>query len=117
MRPARLERATSWFVAGTRESTGGSGRPLPQYFRWSVDRQKLPETASSRRRLSAICQSCDPLVMGIRSACFWARRSLVFEANCQSLSVVLSSLEGSSADARAPSLSPRELLGRVGSTS
>jgi hypothetical protein len=42
VRPARLERATSWFVAGRRESTGGSGRPLPQCFRWSVDRPNHP---------------------------------------------------------------------------
>jgi len=83
VRPARLERATSWFVAGRRESTGGSGRPLPQCFRWSGNRPKPPETASSRRGLSAVCQSCDPLVMGSGRPVFWARRSLVFEANCQ----------------------------------
>jgi hypothetical protein len=88
VRPARLERATSWFVAGRRESTGGSGRPLPQCFRCSVDRPKPPETASSRRGLSAVCQSCDPLVLGIRPACCGAQRRPCFRGQlsviCQS---------------------------------
>ena len=49
MRPARLERATSWFVAGRRESTRGSGTPLPQCFRASPitrDHSRTPRAAT-----------------------------------------------------------------------
>jgi hypothetical protein len=96
VRPARLERAISWFVAGRRESTGGSGRPLPQCFRCSGDRPKPPETASSRRGLSAVCQSCDPLVLGIGWPVFGVERALFSRPIVSHLAVVLSSPEGSS---------------------
>ena len=96
VRPARLERATSWFVAGRRESTGGSGRPLPQCFRWLGNRPRPLENTSSRRGLSAVHQSCDPLAMGIRPACFGVERASFSKPIVSRLSVVLSSPEGSS---------------------
>jgi hypothetical protein len=61
VRPARLERATSWFVAGRRESTRGSGTPLPQCFRaFSITRgySRAPRAATD----------CLPFVSQFRAA-------------------------------------------------
>ena len=53
VRPARLERATSWFVGRRKESTGGSGTPLPLVFiRKLATRDNPPQP-----RAATDCQS------------------------------------------------------------
>src|SRR5262249_47323826 len=55
-RPAGFEPAATGLEARRKEATGGSGTPLPQCFRASVDRPRPLEHTSSRRELSAVCQ-------------------------------------------------------------
>ena len=54
---ARLERATSWFVARRNEATGGSSRQLLPGFPECSRHLRPPEAAGGNPGLSAVCQS------------------------------------------------------------
>jgi hypothetical protein len=53
--PAGLEPATSWFVARRKESTGGSGRPLPPNFIGVPANARQLKTIPNYYALSPIC--------------------------------------------------------------
>src|SRR5688572_20085504 len=66
----RIELSTLRFSVQENEATGGSRTPLPPVFIGVLAHSTPPQPASSRYRLSAICQpisSCRKVLFGLHS--------------------------------------------------